>query len=293
MAALGFLKGVGLLSGAHRENAAIGSNSNSNTICLFGHSLGALVAFETARYLKSRFAVEIPYLYLSCLPEPTTICDANRDYLVTKRGELSNDMLLKKMKEMGDSVLNRFCTSDNADNGNESDNNMNKLLQMFIPLLRADFVLLESYVMDSYLQKDDSSTLASGRNGLRQCHLTTLVCEEDSVVIGDDYKGDTAQKKVIGRGIQPKHKSDDEGMQIIEPKKISQEYNDTIEEWSQQLAGGTRGANYRDGCSHSHMSFPKGGHHGYLLRLENQMLLISDVVQKMNSNSSNLVVIGK
>jgi hypothetical protein len=286
MAALGFLEGVGLSSGtnANGESATLGSNSNGNTLCLFGHSLGGLIAFETARYLKSRYVVDVPYLYISCLPEPVTICDANSDYLVTKRGDLSDALLLKKMKEMGDLVLNKFCTSDDADYGNESDDDLNKLLQMFIPLLRADFALLETYVMDTYLQKDDSSTIASDRNGLRCCHLTTLVCDEDSVVIGDDYKGDTGHKQIVGKGIQSKDKSNNEGKKVIEFKKISKEYNDTIEEWSQQLAGGTRGANYREGCSHSHLSFPKGGHHGYLLRPENQMLIISDIVQKMNGN---------
>lgn len=285
MAALGFLEGVGLLGGANRENA--GKGNNSNTICFFGHSLGALIAFETTRYLKTRYALDVPYLYISCLPEPFTICDANRDHFVTKRSELNDDLLLKKMKEMGDSVLDELCVSEDIRNGNEGSDNLKNLLEMFIPLLRADFALLENYVIDTYQQKDDSSTAVGSRSGLRQCHLTTLACEGDSVVIGDEYRGDnTNERKMMAKGIQSKFKADDKGKKINEPKKISRDYIDTIEEWSQQLAGGLRGAPYSEGCESFHINLPSGSHHNCLLHPENIMILVSDVVQKMKYNQT-------
>ena len=291
MASLGLLSATGLLGAA--------DEGDGSSICLFGHSLGGLIAFETARSLKARYDFDISFLYISCIPAPFAVCDANRDTYVARRSELSEQLLLKKMSDLGDPVFNDLYSSravvendvvrveEPLNSGVRS--RKYDLLQMFLPLLRADFRLLESYVMDLYLEKiargmeGTAGSEQDGRSGagLKYCHLTSVVTEDDSVIVGDDYKGKNNSKitKIVKKGTTPA----DTAQSPVGPKgtareKIGQDYIDSIADWGQQLSGG---AVFRDGCEYFHIQFEEGGHHHCLLHEDNMNVLLADIIHKM------------
>ena len=299
-----------------------------SNICFVGHSVGALVAFETVRYLKENYSIHISLLYISCLPAPFVVSEANKDSFVVKRSELSDTLLLKKMREFGDTVFNKLYDQQY---GHESGEQLidvkgtvgaggtDALLPMFLPLLRSDFQLLESYVMDKYLQEEEKKKTSAEREkeqkkgqelgldkkigrslsgdeddgegkedssedigaGLKYCHLTTIVSEEDCVVVGDDYKGKN-NPTTTKIGTKDKKNISTALVESIPGKnKISQEYLDSVQEWGQQLSGGTIS---KDGSEYFNIEFEKGGHHSCLLESDNVIVLLQDIIHKLSKN---------
>ena len=91
---------------------------------LFGHSMGALIAFELARHLKRAYSAEPVHLFVSGRPSPQTIT-----------GPYDLDRLDAELPEMlrrGNASLD--VTLDNPE-----------LMQLVLPILRADVTLCESY----------------------------------------------------------------------------------------------------------------------------------------------------
>ncbi|XP_031561904.1 S-acyl fatty acid synthase thioesterase, medium chain-like [Actinia tenebrosa] len=92
---------------------------------LWGHSLGAGIAFETARYLKKHYGLEPSHLLISGTsgPEvPRTSAGASR---------LSNEQLADKIKHWGGTPQ---AILDNKD-----------IMDISVRILRADLTLLENY----------------------------------------------------------------------------------------------------------------------------------------------------
>lgn len=91
----------------------------------FGHSMGALIAFEVARALRREGGIEPVHLFVSGREAPH-VAGADPSFHALPDDELLQ--VLRDLKGTPDEVL------ENAD-----------LMQMLLPLLRADFALVESY----------------------------------------------------------------------------------------------------------------------------------------------------
>ncbi|GAB3988703.1 alpha/beta fold hydrolase [Actinoallomurus acanthiterrae] len=89
----------------------------------FGHSMGALVAYETARLLESR-RTPLTALFVSGRRSPTTV----RDEAVHVRGDAA---LLKEVRRLGGTDL-RLLAND-------------ELVKIALPALRGDYQAVETY----------------------------------------------------------------------------------------------------------------------------------------------------
>jgi medium-chain acyl-[acyl-carrier-protein] hydrolase len=92
---------------------------------LFGHSMGALVCFELARYLRRAFGVLPSHLFVSGAPAPQ---------LGTRHRTmhtLSTPALLAEVRQLGG-------TPDEVLGSDE-------LMRMLVPVLRADLAIVETY----------------------------------------------------------------------------------------------------------------------------------------------------
>jgi medium-chain acyl-[acyl-carrier-protein] hydrolase len=95
---------------------------------LFGHSMGAIVAFEAARSLRARYGIEPVHLFISGRRPP---------HLPGKRWSihtLAEREFLNEVKAMGGAPPEIF---DNAD-----------IMELMTPVLRADFEMIENYRYD-------------------------------------------------------------------------------------------------------------------------------------------------
>lgn len=94
---------------------------------MFGHSLGALVAFELARALGRTGGKQPRQLFVSGCPSPQLV--QNRIPI----SDLPEDAFVEEVRLLGGSPL------EILDNG--------ELLRLALPSLRSDMVLFESYVL--------------------------------------------------------------------------------------------------------------------------------------------------
>ncbi len=95
----------------------------------FGHSMGALIAFELARYLESYFQKKANYLFLSAMRAPHLPSQLPAMALLPK-----NDLLnqIRKLEELPENILK---SPD--------------ILDMFLHIIRADFSVCESHTISS------------------------------------------------------------------------------------------------------------------------------------------------
>lgn len=94
-------------------------------VALFGHSMGALIAFELAREIRRRGLSEPAQLFVSGCEAPQLAPQE------TPVGHLSDDELLQRIREFAgtpEEVLQHV-----------------ELMRFFLPVLRADFCVVESY----------------------------------------------------------------------------------------------------------------------------------------------------
>ncbi len=94
----------------------------------FGHSMGALIAFELTRLLRARFNMLPEMLFVSGRGAPH-VPDKQEPFHI-----LPDDLFLEKLKEL---------------NGTPQEVLENEeLMQLMLPILRADFTLCETYFYD-------------------------------------------------------------------------------------------------------------------------------------------------
>jgi surfactin synthase thioesterase subunit len=139
----------------------------------FGHSLGAIVAFETARSLRGR-GLSPAHLFVSGniaphLPDPAPPIHA-----------LPADAFLRELKElngMPQAVLDS-----------------QELLDIMLPVVRADFTLLETYQYDSQPPLDCPITAFGGlqdprttRSGLEDWRTQTVGTFDLIMLRGDHF----------------------------------------------------------------------------------------------------------
>src|SRR5439155_19515368 len=89
-------------------------------LALFGHSLGALIAFETSKALGGR----VRRLFVSGSSAP-------RFRVKKRRSELTDEDLRRELSELGGTP------TEVLDN--------DELMQLLLPMLRADFALVDGY----------------------------------------------------------------------------------------------------------------------------------------------------
>src|SRR6185436_20768362 len=89
-------------------------------IALFGHSMGAIVAFE----LAARLGRQVRHLFVSGSSAPHL-------HLVKERSSLSDAELVRELAEMGGTPREILEDAE--------------MMELLLPMLRADFALVESY----------------------------------------------------------------------------------------------------------------------------------------------------
>ncbi|CAL1548832.1 unnamed protein product, partial [Lymnaea stagnalis] len=92
---------------------------------LFGHSLGAVIAFETARYLKKNAGFSPVHLFVSGRAAPQTPDIREKTY------HLPDDDFIESLKRMGGTPDQLFENKE--------------LMEFILPALRADFQMVETY----------------------------------------------------------------------------------------------------------------------------------------------------
>ena len=91
---------------------------------LFGHSMGALIVFELARHLKREYSAQPVHLFVSGRPSPQTISEL-----------YDLDQLDSELPEM---LHRQNATLEVLEN--------RELMELLLPILRADLALCKSYV---------------------------------------------------------------------------------------------------------------------------------------------------
>src|SRR5215217_254651 len=91
---------------------------------LFGHSMGALIAFEFARYLRKEYSAEPVHLFVSGRPSPQSTSEPlDLDQLDTELPEILSSRNGRPAQSLKDP----------------------ELMELVLPMLRADLALCESY----------------------------------------------------------------------------------------------------------------------------------------------------
>jgi medium-chain acyl-[acyl-carrier-protein] hydrolase len=94
---------------------------------LFGHSMGALIAFELARFLRRAQLREPVHVMVSGRPAPQLPVSPER----LKMHELQDDQLLERLRKFSGTPKVLLDSPE--------------MLRMFLPTLRADFSIVETY----------------------------------------------------------------------------------------------------------------------------------------------------
>jgi medium-chain acyl-[acyl-carrier-protein] hydrolase len=109
---------------------------------LFGHSLGGLVAFELARHLERDRQGELLHLFVSGREAPHLPLEE------PPKHNLPHEKLLDELRQLAGTNEEVFKEPE--------------LLDIFVPLLRADFFLSESYVYEAGAPLDVPITAYGG-----------------------------------------------------------------------------------------------------------------------------------
>ena len=105
------------------------SRSLDIPVALFGHSMGALVAFEVAHFIRAKQCATLAHLFVAGCPAPQCLpvrCPSSK----TSSEELIDE--LRKMRGTPMAVLDSP-----------------ELMEIILPTLRADFEVLETYICHS------------------------------------------------------------------------------------------------------------------------------------------------
>jgi medium-chain acyl-[acyl-carrier-protein] hydrolase len=109
----------------------------------FGHSLGALIAFELARHLHLTSGIRPTHVFLSACRAPQTI------HIEATRSDLSDTEFQDELRRMNGTPAEVL---DNRE-----------LMQFLLPTLRADFRIYDTYRYQRYDKLDVPMTVLGGR----------------------------------------------------------------------------------------------------------------------------------
>lgn len=124
----------------------------------FGHSMGGLVSFELARLLRNEYRINPAHLFISGRRAPT-IPDTKPP--IHDLPELDFKEELRRLNGTPSSVL------DNPE-----------LMQLLLPMLRADFAVLETYVYKHQQPLDCPITVFGGLEDTEVSHDNLLAWQE-------------------------------------------------------------------------------------------------------------------
>lgn len=110
--------------------------------CFFGHSMGALIAFEMAHALRKNILPEPEHIFVSAHPAPNV---HKREPAMHKLPEGEFIKKLKEMNGMPEEVLNN-----------------RELMELMMPILRADFSVCETYMYKPGLRAECPITAFGG-----------------------------------------------------------------------------------------------------------------------------------
>ena len=116
---------------------------------LFGHSMGAVIAFELARCLRRKYGREPEALFVAGRRAPQITCSDPATYNLPKDEFMEE---LSKLDGTPKEVLEHA-----------------ELMEMMVPLLRADFQLIQTY---NYIADTPLRCPLTVYGGLQDCHVT-------------------------------------------------------------------------------------------------------------------------
>ena len=159
--------------------------SLNHPFVFFGHSLGGLLAFETARQLRRLGAPTPVYLFLSGCSAPH-VHDPIDEY--SKLSDADFSQSVKKYGGMPDEVIKNT-----------------ELLELFLPTLRADFSLFETYHYTQEPALDCPITAFGGlddtetpQDKLNAWNIHTSKTFRAKIFPGNHFFLNTAQTQLIG-----------------------------------------------------------------------------------------------
>lgn len=113
------------------DNDDNNDNQRVQPVILVGHSVGAIIAYETARTLELWPHVEVLAVVVSSCRTPLTLTDHNRDRFATKYFCASQKELMDRMFSLGGIP--------------PSYQERKELLRIVLPLFRSDYEMFEKY----------------------------------------------------------------------------------------------------------------------------------------------------
>ncbi|MCP5468316.1 MAG: thioesterase [Deltaproteobacteria bacterium] len=127
----------------------------------FGHSLGGLIAFELTRFLKKEFSLVPQRLCISSSLPPQLYSSWHHTYHL-----LSDRDLLEKIQSFGGVPQEVLAHHD--------------LLEMLLPIVRADMEILETYVFEDFQNK------YAGADSKLHCPLHVMGAVQDTLILYQD-----------------------------------------------------------------------------------------------------------
>jgi len=124
--------------------AAIAELPGNLPLALFGHSMGARIAFEMARRLDRRVA----HLFASAAPGPGLRRPRPGNVHPRPVSELTDDEFKQRLRSLGGTPPQVLANDD--------------LMAHFLPILRADFLVIEHYRVDPALRISSPITVFTG-----------------------------------------------------------------------------------------------------------------------------------
>ncbi|XP_050397819.1 S-acyl fatty acid synthase thioesterase, medium chain [Patella vulgata] len=107
------------------------SDYSDKPFALFGHSMGALLAFETAKVLKEKYQKEPTKMYVSGISGPHIQEKARVSRTVS---ELNDSEFIEYLRSLGGTPEEVLNNSD--------------MMNMFLPMLRADYSIVDDYLYE-------------------------------------------------------------------------------------------------------------------------------------------------
>lgn len=127
--------------------------------CFFGYSMGAIISFELTRLLKAEYGVQPLHLFVAGRTAPQVVIDKPHTY------HLPEPEFLESLNDLNGTPKELLANTE--------------LMQLMIPLLRADFEVCQTY-----------SYIAGPR---LDCPMTVYGGTQDEHVSLDDYEAWRAQ----------------------------------------------------------------------------------------------------
>lgn len=178
------------LLGCDADDDSETKNWKGAQLFFVGHDLGGALAFETARLLRERRSIPpLSHLVISSVPSPIALTKVNRDRYATKFFCASERELIERVRKLG-GIQGVRCLAMER-----------RLLKIFMPLIRADYKLLEKYRIRGYFvpwpsmkgftsspSKQQSMHSRDDEQPLLDCAITCIMSKGDIMTDEDEVR---------------------------------------------------------------------------------------------------------